>query len=362
MKFRKLIFTIIVFYPLNLSLVFAAEKEPITKLKENISDDVSDKKMVETEDGEIKKLVEDDKGVLTFVLENDLFVGNDSGYTNGAHVSYTSSEKGMPSYIKKSSNYIPLLNKNGEKRISISAGQNIYTPSDITKSEFQENDFLYAGWLYGSLGILSDNGNSFDNAVITLGVVGPSSRAEQAQKFIHHAVGSLRPKGWDHQLKDELGANFSYERKWRHIVEEKPFGIGVDIMPHVGANLGNVYTNAAFGTTFRFGYDLPADYGPPRIRPNLPGSDFFIPTKKLSGYLFTTAELRAVGRNIFLDGNSFQNGPSLDKRIMVKTLQYGATAVYNDVRISYTNILVSKEFKGQKHVTEFGAITLSCRF
>lgn len=354
MKFKELIFTIIVFYLLNLSLVFAAEKE--------ISDDVADKKMIETKNGDIKKLTEDDKGILTISLENDLFIGRDSGYTNGAYISYTSSEKGMPSYIRKASNYIPLLNKDGKKRISISAGQNIYTPSDITKSEFQENDFLYAGWLYGSLGILSDNGNYLDNAVMTLGVVGPSARAEQTQKTIHNFTGALKPEGWDHQLKDELGVNFAYERKWRHIAEAKPFGVGVDVIPHVGTNLGNVYTNAAIGTTFRFGYDLPVDYGPPRIRPNLPGSDFFIPTKKLSGYLFTTAELRAVGRNIFLDGNSFQNSPSVDKRKIVKTLQYGATVVYNDVRVSYTNIFVSREFKGQKNSTEFGAITLSYRF
>jgi len=367
MRFKKLIFLILVGCHLILSPVFAAEKKPDTELKktleEKISDDVSDKKMIEMPNGDIKKIVEDDKGIFTVAVENDLFTGSDLGYTNGIRFSYISSEKGMPRYIRRASDYLPLLNKDGKKRISIAAGQNMYTPKDITQTQFQENDFLYAGWLYGSLGIISDNGNSLDNAVLTLGVVGPSSHAEQAQKLVHHNVsGSAQPKGWDHQLKDELGVNFAYERKWRNIAQAKPFGIGVDMIPHVGANLGNIYTNAAIGTTFRFGYDLSADYGPPRIRPNLPGSDFFIPTKKLSGYLFTTVEMRAVARNIFIDGNTFQSGPSLDKRIMVKTLQYGATVIYHDVRISYTNILVSKEFKGQKRGTEFGALTLSCRF
>ena len=175
-------------------------------------------------------------------------------------------------------------------------------------------------------------------------------------------MGSPQPQGWNHQLKDEPGINFSYERKWRQLFEAEAFGVGVDIMPHIGANLGNVATNASIGTTFRFGYDLPSDYGPPRIRPSLPGSDFFIPTKKISGYLFSTVEMRAVGRNIFLDGNSFQDGPHLNKRTLIGNLQIGAALTYKDARISYTQIYITKEFKGQKAGSQLGAINFSYRF
>ena len=81
-------------------------------------------------------------------------------------------------------------------------------------------------------------------------------------------------------MKDEPGINFAYEHKWRKLFEAEAFGTGVDVMPHIGANLGNISTNASLGATFRLGYDLPSDYGTPRIHPSLPGSDFFIPTKK----------------------------------------------------------------------------------
>ncbi len=322
----------------------------------------ADQKMVKDKNGDIKKIAEDNKGIFTLAVENDIFTGTDLGYTNGIRLSYISSEKQMPNFIRQASNYLPLLNRQGKKRISVALGQNMYTPSDITKSEFLPNDFLYAGWLYGSLGIISDNGSTYDNAVLSLGVVGPSARAEQTQKYVHHVVGSPQPQGWNHQLKDEPGINFAYERKWRKILEARPFGVGVDITPHLGTALGNVNTNIATGATFRIGYDLPSDYGPPRIRPNLPGSDFFIPTKKIGGYLFSVVELRAVGRNIFLDGNSYQSGPSLHKRTMVKTLQLGATLTFTDLRISYTQVYVTKEFKGQKSGTDFGAVTLSYRF
>ncbi len=342
---------IIIFYSLE---VFAVEK--------NLSDEVDDKKMTEDDRGKVKKIAEDTKGILSIVLENDLFAKTDLGYTNGIRLSYTSSERQMPLLIRRASDYLPLLNNEGKKRVSVALGQNMYTPSDIKKSEFLQDDFLYAGWLYGSLGIVSDSGTTYDNAALSLGVVGPSAKAEPTQKFVHHIVGSPQPQGWKHQLKDEPGINFAYERKWRKILEVKPFGVGVDMVPHLGGNLGNINTSAAVGATFRIGYDLPSDYGPPRIRPSLPGSDFFIPTKRIGGYLFSVLEMRAVGRNIFIDGNSFKNSPSLEKRTMVKSLQLGAAATFKDVRISYTHVFVTKEFKGQDKGTRFGAITVSVRF
>ena len=151
----------------------------------------------------------------------------------------------------------------------------MFAPEDLTKHTPVPSDHPYAGWLYGSVGMVSDTGRTLDNVMLTLGVVGPLSYAEQTQKFVHEVTNSTRPEGWDHQLKNEPGIILTYERKWRGIVEVAPFGIGADVTPHVGVNLGNINTDASAGATFRLGYDLPADYGPPRIRPSLPGSDFF---------------------------------------------------------------------------------------
>lgn len=112
----------------------------------------------------------------------------------------------------------------------------------------------------------------------------------------------------------------------------------------------------------RLGYDLPSDYGPPRIRPSLPGSDFFLPTKELGGYLFTTISERAVVRNIFLDGNTFSSGPRVDKENFVDSLQVGAAVTYGRTRISYTQVYMSKEYKTQENASQFGVFTVSCRF
>ncbi len=321
--------------------------------------------MTKDERGNAKKIIEDDKGVLSLILENDLFsgTGTDRAYTSGTYLSYTSPEEGMPSLIKKSSDFLPLLNREGKKRISVAFGQKMYTPTDVTTSDPAKDDFPYAGFLYGSLGIISDSGEKFDNAALTVGIVGPSAQAEQSQKFVHKIIGSRISKGWDHQLKDEPIINLSYERKWREVFAQDLFGVGFDVMPHLGANLGNLNTSGATGLTFRFGRDLPADYGPPRIRPNVSGSDFFIPTQKISGYLFSSAELRAVAHDIFLDGNTFKESNQLDKKIIVGSFQFGGTLIYKDTRLSYTHVITTRQFKTQKgNNTHFGGITLSHRF
>ncbi|MDP1670605.1 MAG: lipid A deacylase LpxR family protein, partial [Alphaproteobacteria bacterium] len=141
-----------------------------------------------------------------------------------------------------------------------------------------------------------------------------------------------------------------------------PFGLGTDFTPHVGFNLGNVNTDGSVGATLRLGYDLPADYGPPRIRPSLPGSDFFIPTKTMSGYLFTTVDARAVAQNIFLDGNTFKDSPHVNKKKLVNSLQLGAAVTYGQTRLSYTHVLLTKEYTTQRRKPAFGALTLSHRF
>lgn len=303
----------------------------------------------------------DDKGIFSLVWENDKFAGTDRDYTNGVRASWLSSEENMPAWTRAVADNLPLAPE-GHKRISIALGQSMFAPEDLKSTTLVPNEQPYAGWLYGSLGMVSDTGKTLDNVMLTVGVVGPLSGAEQTQKFIHRLTDSQDPKGWDNQLKTEPGIILTYERKWRGIIEASPFGIGVDVTPHAGVNLGNINTDASVGATFRLGYDLPADYGPPRIRPSLPGSDFFIPAEQAGGYLFATVGERAVARNIFLDGNTFEDSASVDKKYLVSSLQVGVAATYAQTRISYTQVFLSKEYKTQEAGSKFGVLTVSYRF
>ncbi len=304
----------------------------------------------------------DDKAIFSVVFENDIFGGTDQNYTNGVRFAWQNAVDTTPEWaVWIADNLLPLAVE-GRKRISIAAGQNMYTPLDLTRRDLVNDDRPYAGWLYGSVGMVSDTGTRLDNVMLTVGMVGPSSLAEDTQKFIHRQIDSQHPYGWDNQLDDELGVVLTMERKWRALYEFSPFGAGVDITPHAGFNVGNINTDASTGLVFRLGYDLPADYGPPRVRPSLPGSDFFVPTQNLSGYLFAGVDGRAVGRNIFLDGNTFRDSHSVDKRNFVGSAQIGAALTYHDTRVSYTHVLMTREFEQQKSAQQFGVITVSMRF
>lgn len=303
----------------------------------------------------------DDKGIFNVVWENDKFAGTDRDYTNGVRFSWLSAEENMPAWSRNVANNLPLA-PDGHKRISLALGQSMFAPENLISTTLVAGEQPYAGWLYGSVGMVSDTGRTLDNVMLTLGVVGPLSGAEPTQKFIHRVTDSQDPKGWDNQLKNEPGIILTYERKWRGIIEASPFGIGADVTPHVGVNLGNINTDASVGATFRLGYDLPADYGPPRIRPSLPGSDFFVPAENAGGYLFATVGERAVARNIFLDGNTFRDGPSVDKENFVGSLQVGVAATYAQTRISYTQVFMNKEYKTQADGSQFGVVTVSYRF
>ncbi len=303
----------------------------------------------------------DDKGVFNVVFENDIFAGSDSDYTNGVRFAWISSEENMPRWTQSVANALPMAS-GGNKRISIAAGQSMFAPEDLSRRDIVAGDQPYAGWLYGSVGMISDTDKTLDNVMLTLGVVGPLSFAEPTQKFVHHVVDSPQPNGWGNQLKNEPGIMLTYERKWRNFFQISPYGLGADVTPQLGANLGNINTSAAAGATFRLGYDLPSDYGPPRIRPSLPGSDFFAPSEALGAYLFTTIEQRAVARNIFLDGNTFADSPSVDKKHFVSSIQVGGALTYGETRLSYTQVFMTEEYDTQKHPSVFGALTLSHRF
>jgi hypothetical protein len=178
-------------------------------------------------------------------------------------------------------------------------------------------------------------------------------------------IGAPKAHGWDHQLHNELGVNLTYERRWRlgrmQLVNE-PFKLRFDLVPMAGFTVGNVNTYAAAGGIVRIGQDLGNDFGPPRIRPSLPGSESIEPEDNFGWYLFAGANGEAVLRNITLDGNTFRHSPSVDKKPLVGDLTAGLALFFGRSRLSYTYVVRSKEFDGQKHFDQYGAITFTPRF
>ena len=314
----------------------------------------------------------------TFLFENDLFGDSDAQYTNGLKVSWLSGDlhrierrPGVPPWLL---GLIERLNA-FERRVvdddgrqfnfGFSVGQLMFTPDDVETSALVPDDRPYAGWLYGALTFVSKSRNIADTLEFQGGVIGPASLAEQAQNLVHDIRDIPRARGWGKQLDSEPGFVLFYERKWRLQRVKLIDDLGYDFITHAGLALGNVYDYGATGGEFRFGWKLPDDFGTSLIRP---GGDSNAPTasstrvRGLGVYGFVAMTGRVVGRNIFLDGNSFGDSHSVDKKPLVGDLIVGGSMVYRSAKVSYAQVFRTKEFDGQDDAHNFGSISLSLSF
>ncbi len=304
-----------------------------------------------------------ERPIISFTLENDLFANLDRHYTSGVRLSYMPSRTAIPGWARWIAEGFPLFPESRELRVSYVIGQSLFTPREITLDPPDPNDRPYAGWLYGSVLVTAWNERQMDRLSLSLGIVGPAALGEETQSFVHRITGSDQPEGWDFQLENEPGIILSYDRQWRGLLEGEVLGLDYDARPHAGVALGNVFTYGAVGGMVRLGQRLPVDAGPPRIEPALPGTAFFLPSEgTIDWYLFGGVEGRAVARNIFLDGNTFTDSPSVGRNVLVGDAQAGVAVTIGTVRLAYTHVFRTKEFEGQQDPDSFGSFSISVRF
>lgn len=317
-----------------------------------------------------------------FGFENDLFSDTDRFYTNGIQLNWVSPElkwfedlewfKQDTFLSQQARNLINILpfsdDPNRQRHLSFSFGQKMFTPQDIVSRNLVANDRPYAGWLYGDIAFHSKNQRRLDTFEVQLGLIGDISLGEEAQDFVHSIRDIDKANGWDNQLENELGIALIYDRKQRIIRRTDIKGLlGFDTIVHGGAALGNVFTHFSSGAEIRFGWNIPTDFGSALIRPagntNAP-TDATDPRYQrgknaLSFYLFTAANGRWVLRDIFLDGNTFEDSHSVDKKSLVGEFVLGTSIVVRNFKISYAQVFRSKEFDGQSSGQSFGSISLS---
>jgi hypothetical protein len=321
-----------------------------------------------------------DNGTLSIQAENDYFSpeNRDRHYTNGLRFAWLPSPGGPgdEGWIGSLADSIPMGEDGSTGRVGWSLGQSIFTPQNKKASEPILGDRPYAGWLYAGLSLIKEPPpkpegvsriDQLDTLELDLGVVGRAALGEQVQNGFHGVFFANEiVHGWHNQLKSEPGLLIAYDHKWRALAQTNIWDLGADFTPDVGFDLGNVQIDAAVGGMVRIGRDLPSDYGPPRIRPGLIGSDFFKSStdtgRDFGWYFFAGADGRAVAHNIFLDGNTFAKSLSVPKKTFVGEVEGGVALIVYGVRLTATEVIRSQEFKGQRGPDVFGSISASFNF
>ena len=319
------------------------------------------------EDDVVKRIKKtSEKDFISLSVENDVLGGGtDQFYTSGVRLTWFNVSTPVPPVIDEMADMVPTFDLNESTSTFFTLGQNIYTPEDIKIQSNQDNDRPWAGFLYGSVGLATLENNHIDELEFTLGVVGPEALGEQAQKLIHtHLTDSPTPRGWRNQLNFEPGVILSAGRRWPRFFYEETGGFRFAAEPNVNVSLGNIYTYAGGG----FSVSMSPDDGalrdkPPRVRPAMPGSGFFETPENGFGWVVVAGvDGRAVARDIFLDGNTFEDSHSVDKKHFVADASAGIAFTLDRYRLSYSINARNKEFDGQDEPAVFGSVTLGLRF
>jgi hypothetical protein len=313
----------------------------------------------------------DPYGRLDLLEENDsLYFHTDKHYTQGIRFSYLGSSV-QPGdgwdqpFDDLADLHTPVFAADSaDRRYAILFGQSIFTPENLTSAPPNPHDRPYGGWLYGGISLMQrSGGDMLENVELDLGVVGPGALGEQIQNDWHQFIGIHQAQGWADQLQNEPGAVIAYDRLWRLNFLGTQGGFGADVVPEMGATLGNVFTYGDAGATLRIGTNRGADYGQARVRPALSGTDYFDSTQAadgIGGYVFLGVEGRVVAHNIFLDGNDFRTSPSVPRKWFVADLQGGVSLLWSrKVRFDFSVVRRTDEFRGQRTPDVIGTAGLS---
>jgi hypothetical protein len=233
-------------------------------------------------------------------------------------------------------------------------GQNMYTPDDADDpAQRSAQDRVFSAWLYGGIFAQRAVDNEMEHFELNAGIIGPSARGGEIQTFIHELVHQEEPNGWDNQLDDEFAIDFTWLKRQR--ADGLLFGRTPNFDSHLeyGFTAGSVHRSANLGVIFRWGANLPNDFGPGRLEAPACATG---PTIKDQTYIYFFG--RAGGKIVQYD--RFLTG--LDTEPVVGQFQLGIVWQYKSFQASYSQTFLTREYREQPEADSFAALNLSYYF
>lgn len=301
----------------------------------------------------------DGRGSLGLLVENDAFAsGTDRNYSNGVQLTWRAGYEEAPGLLRALGRRLGDLADLDPQSFGASLGHVIYTPEDTSLARAPPDDRPYAAMVYAKAGFAAQTDDRMDTVELTLGLVGPSAQGEWIQANLHSLLKARDPKGWDDQLGDEIVFALDLERRWRMPLGPRDRALSADLIPTLGLTFGTLRTEASAGVALRLGAGLDNDFGPPRIRPSLAGGGLVRTRDGLRIYGFAGVYGRLVAHDLFLDGNTWRRSARVPREPAVADIQAGLAAQWGGLSLAFTQVVRTREFKGQRSDQQFGALTL----
>ncbi|WP_308365199.1 lipid A deacylase LpxR family protein [Microbulbifer sp. TB1203] len=306
---------------------------------------------------------------ITLRIDNDLFAGNDRGYSNGVGLGFLSQtvdnfqDERLPASYRGLNNGLTWLQPKGytEYNMALGLGHGIFTPGDWRQGGLIEDDRPYAGVLVVGVKYNGRNDCDMRSTSFDIGIVGPSARGKELQQGVHKLVGSEKFRGWDNQIGDEIVFRLSTRKLRRFQFKRPPDTWQQDLILRSGGSIGNLSTYADIGAEWRFGPRLPDNFG---SAPLLPVSENTVPTRnrafmpRLEIHGFVTLSLRAVFHDITLDGNTWKDSHSVQRNPLVADLGVGVAGSYGKWKFAFARYLRSREFEEQAELPQLGSLAV----
>lgn len=279
---------------------------------------------------------------LQFGMDNDVLFKVDGDYSNGMFFGYSSS----PSPLNSDS-LLPFdPEKNYQTSWSVSVAQKMWTPSDIERIPPKENERPYAGLLALDSGIVATNGKTAHSLGLLLGLIGPDSGAEEAQKRAHRLFGNVTPRGWDYQIKNKVVTDVSYELdQLLYRSAHKPYQNEFSVYGRVVG--GNFQPEVAAGFGWRWGSNLQNSFSSTALRPYR--QRVMTDDSLYDGwYLYGNVEARYRFDDATITGSTLKPVPDVDREKGQMTMAVGAVYFYRQFGIGLSAVGYSKAFRQDK--------------
>ncbi len=134
-------------------------------------------------------------GTWSVAFENDGIAGQDNNYSNGFGVGWTSSDAekypddSFTGTLVRWASFLPQVDDPAyTKFASFALSQHIFTPEDITVANPPADDRPYSGGLFFDSSVYLLGDGAMHAWTLRLGVVGPSSLAEDVQSLVHEVL------------------------------------------------------------------------------------------------------------------------------------------------------------------------------
>jgi hypothetical protein len=303
---------------------------------------------------------------VTVMHDNDEWAHTDEEYSEGSRLTAIDPEWGQLDVAQTLARLLPGMTTGSGVSAGFGAGSYLYVPRTISATGPIADQRPYAGWLHVSGLLTGETDSHLDTWKLDAGVVGPAAQGEELVSFFHHIFRGRDMEGWDNQIRNRLGLEVSWQRRWRNLFDVGG-GMKLDVSPAVGVEVGSVSDAAQAGLTARLGWGLDRDFGAPRAG-GLSGSLSRRGGDGWSGYLFASASGGYSGYDVFIDepggraGDPVRAGSAIRREAWRSETSIGFVLAHGNARASFAWTDQSKLYDQQAGHHQYGEVTLGFAF